>query len=270
MHTLALGAPALDATTSAVISARSSNVPVLDATTRSTCPCSTRQRARYAHSLGVLEVQRPCNTRRHDGFATNYVVVAHNGFAVRALDEHLRSTRPRHPYSARCRRSTRTRSRSARLRSSRPRHPRSLAHVRKSKPRRTTALRRTTASSRSTASRCVTLDPALGATTSAALCALAVQRARAHARVDHVIHAHLRTCASQSRDARRTTALRRTTASWRSTASRCATLDPALDATTSAALCALVVQRARARARGENARRDHAVDAPAARFATAS
>ena len=55
-----------------------------------------------------------------------------------ALDEHLRSTRPRHPYSARCRRSTRTRSRSARLRSSRPRHPRSLAHVRKSKPRRST------------------------------------------------------------------------------------------------------------------------------------
>ena len=149
MHTLALGAPALDATTSAVISARSSNVPVLDATTRSTCPCSTRKRARYAHSLGVLDVQRPCNTRRHDGFATNYVVVAHNGFAVRALDEHLRSTRPRHPYSARCRRSTRTRSRSARLRSSRPRHPRSLAHVRKSKPRRTTALRRTTASARS-------------------------------------------------------------------------------------------------------------------------
>ena len=86
---------------------------------------------------------------------------------------------------------------------------------------------------------------------------------RACARGDHVTHAHLRTCASQSRDARRTTALRRTTASWRSTASRCATLDPALDATTSAALCALVVQRARARARGENARRDHAVDAPA-------
>ena len=79
--------------------------------------------------------------------------------------------------------------------------------------RRTTALRRTTASWRSTASRCVTLDPALGATTSAALCALAVQRARAHARVDHVIHAHLRTCASQSRDARRTSALRRATAS---------------------------------------------------------
>ena len=67
MHTLALGAPALDATTSAVISARSSNVPVLDAITRSTCPCSTRQRARYAHSLGVLDVQRPCNSRRHDG-----------------------------------------------------------------------------------------------------------------------------------------------------------------------------------------------------------
>ena len=126
--------------------------------------------------------------------------------------------------------------------------------------RRTTALRRTTASWRSTASRCVTLDPALGATTSAALCALAVQRARAHARVDHVIHAHLRTCASQSRDARRTSALRRATASWRSTASRCTTFDPALDATTSAALCALVVQRARARARGENARRHHAVD----------
>jgi hypothetical protein len=91
VHTLALDAPALDATTSAVISARSSfnahmlalDAPVLDATTRSTCPCSTRQRARYAHSLGVLDAQRPCNTRRHDGFATHYVLVAHNGFAVR-------------------------------------------------------------------------------------------------------------------------------------------------------------------------------------------
>ena len=83
VHTLALDAPALDATTSAVISTRSLDVPVLDATTRSTCPCSTRQRARYAHSLGVLDAQRPCNTRRHDGFATHYVLVAHNGFAVR-------------------------------------------------------------------------------------------------------------------------------------------------------------------------------------------
>ena len=60
---------------------------------------------------------------------------------------------------------------------------------------------------------------------------------------------------------RRTTALRRTTASWRSTASRCATLDPAHGATTLAAFCVLVVQRARARARGDHTRRNHALDA---------